>query len=134
MMTVVPVGGRGSIGQAGRAWKYFALSLIAGRASGSRPVSRRGSAALYQWRGYADGTRVVRPAQESAEPAESAARTLRRPGAMMATGAAGQLWTGRWCPVAARTAEPGKQIDVVSNQYDVAAGTWTRQRTAGGSR
>ena len=35
----------------GRAWKCFALSLIAGRASGTRPVSGRGAAALYQWRG-----------------------------------------------------------------------------------
>jgi hypothetical protein len=31
MMTPVQVGGRGSIGRAGRAWKCFALSLIAGR-------------------------------------------------------------------------------------------------------
>lgn len=75
------------------------------------------------------GTRVVRPVRESAE---SAAGALRRPGAMMATGAADQLWAGRWCLVAARAAEPGNQIDVVSNHYGVAARTWTRQRTAGG--
>jgi ribosomal protein S27AE len=47
---------------------------------------------------------------------------------MIATGAAGQLWAGRRCPVAARAAERGKQIDVVSNQYGVAAGIWTLQR------
>ena len=41
------------------------------------------------------------PARESAE---SAAGALRGPVAMRATGAAGQLWAGRWCPVAARTA------------------------------
>jgi hypothetical protein len=48
---------------------------------------------------------------------ESAAGALCGPDAMMATGAAGQLWAGRWYPVAARTAGPGNQIDVVSNQY-----------------
>ena len=114
MMTLGRVGGRGSIGRAGCVWKWFALSLIAGRASGTRPVSGRGAAALYQWRGHADGTRVVRPARESAEPAAGA---LRGPGAMMAAGGAGQLRAGRWYPVAARTAGPGNQIDVVSNQY-----------------
>lgn len=51
------------------------------------------------------------------ESAESAAGALCGPGAMMATGAAGQLWAGRWYPVAARTAGPGNRIDVVSNQY-----------------
>jgi len=89
--------------------------------AGERPLCISGG-------GHADGTRVVRPARE---PAESAAGALRRPGAMMATGAADQLWAGRWCPVAARAAEPGKQIDVVSNQDGVAAGTWTRRQTAG---
>jgi hypothetical protein len=63
--------------------------------------------------GHADGARVVCPARE---PVESATRALRGPGAMMATGAAGQLWAGRWYPVAARTAGPGNEIDVVSNQ------------------
>ena len=57
---------------------------------------------------------MVRPARESAE---SAAGALRGPGAMMAAGGAGQLRAGRWYPVAARTAGPGNQIDVVSNQY-----------------
>jgi hypothetical protein len=60
--------------------------------------------------------RYARPG-ESAESAESAAGALRGPGAMMAAGGAGQLWAGRWYPVAARTAGPGNQIDVVSNQY-----------------
>jgi hypothetical protein len=47
---------------------------------------------------------------------------------MIAAGAADQLWAGRWCLVAARAAEPGKQIDVVSNQYGVAAGIRILQR------
>jgi hypothetical protein len=50
------------------------------------------------------------------EPAESATRALRGPGAMMATGAAGPLWAGRWYPVAARAAWPGNEMDVVSDQ------------------
>jgi len=36
---------------------------------------------------------------------------------MIATGGAGQLRAGRWCPVAARAAGPGKHINVVSNHY-----------------
>jgi hypothetical protein len=52
------------------------------------------------------------------EPAESAAGALRRPGAMMATGAADQLW-GRVVPGPHERPSREKQIDVVSNQYGV---------------
>jgi hypothetical protein len=114
MMTPVQVGGRGSIGRAGPAWKCFALSLIAGRI-GDPACIWQGSGGSVSVEG---DTRMVLawygPARESAEPAAGA---LCGPGAMMATGAAGQLWAGRWYPVAARTAGPGNQIDVVSNQY-----------------
>jgi len=70
-------------------------------------------------RGHADGTRVVRPALE---PAELAAGALRRPGAIR---------DRRRRPALGRA---GEQIDVVSNQYGVAAGARIRQRNGRGGR
>jgi hypothetical protein len=73
---------------------------------------------LYQWRGIRGW--CSRGAARG--PAESAARALRGPGAMMAAGAAGPLRAGRWYPVAARAAGLGDEMDVVSDQCGWLAG------------
>ena len=113
MMMLVRVGGPG-FNRAGRVRvEVFRAVFDRGPRVGDPACIWQGSGGSVSVGGHADGTRVVRPAREPAGPAAGA---LRDPGAVMAVGGAGQLRAGRWYPVAARTAGPGDQIDVVINQ------------------